>query len=276
LRLDKPRAPADLDVRLNAVRLGPAGATGHWIDIPIPCALLRKGDNVFSIALTPNAKPPVRTGVWDMQYVCDHKLGGSNQPPWRRAFAGGNYEERIVNGALLIADRGTGPRHWPHLMYPWHILPGDETVIEARLKVIRSSDPLGVCLRISNGQSIEYVTFASNRVGLHFARISAPFITTDGFHTYRVCIKKRDIQLFADGKLLLDGTGLYRESATKTGDWLDFLYGLRPWNQRHLYFGSASAAGTSESLWQFIRFRSKSRHAVLKDFVVKIDYPGAA
>jgi len=275
LRFEKPWPAADLDVRLNGTRLGQAAAAAdNWVDMPVAPALLRKGDNLFAFALDPNAKSPPRTRAWDMQYVCDHKLGGRNQPPWRRAFAGGKYEERIENGALLIADNGTGPRHWPHLMYPWNIQPDEETVVEARVKVVRSSDPLGVCLRISNGRSVEYVTFEPSRVGLHFARLSAPFVTTEAFHTYRVRIAKRDIQVFADGTLLLDGTGRYREPATKPGDWLDFLYGLRSWNRRHLYFGSASAAGTSVSLWKFIRFRSNSRQALLKDFVVEIDYPG--
>ena len=276
LQLDKPRDPAVLDVRLNGTRLGPAKTAGKWVDLPIPATLLRKGDNVFGIALTPGARPQSKTDGWDMEYVCDHKLGGSKQPPWRRAFAGGNYEERVDDGVLLIADRDTGSQHWPHLMYPWHIQAEDETVVEARTKVVQSSDPLGVCLRISNGQSVEYVTLEPNRVGLRFAKLSVPFVTTDVFHTYRVRIKGWDIQVFADGKLILDGIGLYRESAAKTKHWLDFLYGLRHWNQRHLYFGSASAEGMSESRWEFIRFRSDSRHALLKDFALTIDYPDSA
>ncbi|MBT3379948.1 MAG: hypothetical protein HN742_03055 [Lentisphaerae bacterium] len=273
LQLDKPRDPATVGVQLNGAALGPGKAEKEWIDLPIPPGLLKKGDNLFDITLAPGAKPESTTDGWDMEYVCDHKLAGNRQPPWRRAFAGGEYEERVVEGALLIADHDTGPHHWPHLMYPWHVQAEDETVVEARAKVIKTSDPLGVCLRISNGQSVEYVTLEPNRVGLRFAKLSTPFVTTDAFHTYRVRIKGRDIQVFADGKLVLDGEGRYRESATKTKHWLDFLYGLRHWNKRHLYFGSASAKGMSESQWEFIRFRSDSRHAVVKDFVLKIDYP---
>ena len=275
LQMRRPCDPANIDVSLNGAKLGVGTATDEWIDVSIPSTLLRKGDNTFDFGLNPNAKRPRKIEGWDMEYVCDHKLTGRKQAPWRRAFAGGKYEERIDDGALLLIDQDTGPHHWPHLMYPWHIQADDETVVEARAKVVRSSDPLGICLRISNGQSVEYITLESDRVGLRFAGISAPFITTDAFHTYRVRIKGQDIQVFADGKLLLDGTGLYRESAAKTRHWLDLLYGLRHWNQRHLYFGSASAEGTSESLWKFVRFRSDSRHEVLKDFVLKIDYPDA-
>ena len=272
LRFSKLRDPAALCVALNGVPLTGGTAAGEWVDLPVSGDLLRCGENAFSLALAPNTVPDKAPG-WDMEYRCDHKMAIPKQLPWRRAFPACDYEETVVDGNLLLADRDTGPQDWPHLAYPWHVHPDDETTVEARLKVLKSNSPRGVCLRLANGRSVEYVTFEAGRVGLYFAGVSADVDTTGGFHTYRVRIRRSDIQVWVDGDLLLDATGAYVTASDDQRLWLDLLYGLRDWNRRSLYFGSATGPGTGEALWHSVRFRSETRFALLKDFVLSIDYP---
>jgi hypothetical protein len=211
-----------------------------------------------------------------MSYRCDHKLAYPNQLPWRRAFPPCNYVEDVQDGTLLLADRDTGAMAFPHLVYPWRVAPGDETVVEARLKVVKTDAPLAVCIRVANGGAVEYLTLQSDRIGLHFAGLSTPFNTTDAFHTYRIRIKDDNIEVFADNTLVLDGNGKFQTPAADRATWLDLLYGLRDWCKRSLYIGSASGPGTGEARWEFVRFRSETRFALLKDVVLAVDYPPIA
>ena len=272
LRFAEPLSPAALMVRLNGTVLPGATAKGDWLDVPVPLDCLRQGVNHFAFKLADHALPSASTG-WRMEYVCDHVLAMPSQLPWRRAFASCNYKEKIVDGALLLADRDTGEKTWPHLAYPWNIRPGDDVLVEARLKVVRSDRPLAVCLRLSNGKAVEYVTFEPHRVGLHFADLAVPFDTTSAFHTYGVRIHGEDITVYADGKAILVAPHRYTTPAADETHWLDLLYGLRSWNRRCLYLGSASGPGTGEAMWKFIRFRSTSNVALLKDLVLRLDFP---
>ncbi|MBT3286128.1 MAG: hypothetical protein HN380_02190 [Victivallales bacterium] len=81
-------------------------------------------------------------------------------------------------------------------------------------------------------------------------------------------MKGKDIRVAIDGKEALDGTGQLTTSAKQEKHWLPLVYGHEDWNQKSLYFGSASGPGKGSALWRLVRFRTKTRCVDLKDLVV--------
>ncbi len=261
-------------VHVNGVRLEGAAVAGEWLDFPVPAAAaLRHGGNeiVFAAALDP--EPMVgQDNIWEVEYDCQKVMTYPAQLPWRRLFKECKWLEEIRDGCLVLADQDSAPGSIPHLAYPWNAESTGSNVVEVRLKVISSTAPEAVCVRIADSSHVEMITFEPGRVGLSFAGMTADFPTGDGFHTYRIVSRSKDIQVYADGKLLLDGAGKFTTSAEDQSRWLPLAHGLQEWNRRMVYFGSASEAGQGEAHWQFMRFRDSGNTLVLKDFVLSVNY----
>ncbi len=269
-----PGAVAADQVRLtvNDVEIAAGVRTGEWLDFPLAPPSLRAGWNRFGLGLR---RPLPKRGddVWDMEYRCDHKLAYPKQLPWRRAFPSCDYTEEIRDGALFFADNAGGPGDCPALIYPWKVSPDSTVTVEARCQVVESTAPDAVCVRVSNGRAVEMLTLERDRIGLHFAGVRASFPAGKGFHTYRIIMRGKDIQVFADDRLLLDGRGRFTTPSTDRRNWVPLIYGLEDWNRCSLFFGSASSAGTGAAQWEFIRFRTDQTAALVRDFVVTVDYP---
>ncbi len=264
--------PGDaLEFTVNGVEMKTGIRTGDWLDYPVVPLCLHRGKNRFGFRLRKTLGEK-KTNGWDVEYRCDHRLAYPKQLPWRRAFAPCRFTEEIRNGALYFADDARGPEACPALVYPWKITPETRVVVEARCRVLRSTAPAAVCIRVSNGRNTEILTLEPGRIGLRNARLHVPFPTTEGFHTYRIVIDGHDIQVFADGKLRLDGHGRFTAPAGDRRTWIPLIYGLEDWNRCCLLFGSGSGPGTGAALWRFIRFRTDRRVALLEDFVLGIDY----
>ena len=170
-----------------------------------------------------------------------------------------------------MRDRGTGLNEWANLVYPWGAAPSGTAVAEARVKVVSSNRPLGVCMRVSNGQSVDYLTLEVGKVALQFAGLSVDCDTTDAFHTYRVAVRANDVLVYIDGTLALDGRGRFTTAASDEKHWLEFSYGKRGWNKRSFTFGSASGPGTGEALWRDIKLRDDTKS--WSDLAFRISYP---
>jgi len=124
----------------------------------------------------------------------------------------------------------------------WNVDPEKGAEVETRVKTISCSALWGVVLVVSDGQHEEAVTFFRDRVSLCYNKdASTPFHAADEFHTYRVTFKHPDIQVFADGKRIIDGKGKFTHAA--------------PGGRNRLSFGAASSAAMGESVWQFVRCR---------------------
>ena len=84
--------------------------------------------------------------------------------PWRRLFKECKWLEEVRDGCLVLADRTVHPaafRIWP-------ILNADSTgsnVVEVRLKVISSTAPEAVCVRIADNSHVEVITFEPGGLG---------------------------------------------------------------------------------------------------------------
>ena len=118
-----------------------------------------------------------------------------------------------------------------------------ETAAEAaaRLKCVSCTEAWGVVLSLADGVHEEGVTFYPDRVELAHAGISAPFNTADAFHVYRVRCRGEDVQVWADGRLLIDGKGKFTAPAHA--------------KRSQIAFGSGSSTATGEAVWEYVRFR---------------------
>ncbi|MCX6992900.1 MAG: hypothetical protein NT011_07130 [Kiritimatiellaeota bacterium] len=270
-----------LAVKLNGYPLKNAVMlSGGWLEYPVAPEYLKKGANQFGLTSL-QAATPVFEGdpgtaeikQWDMNYVCTKVLAYPEQLPWRRLVNGKDGIERIHSKSqLFLADRGTGPVDMTNLIYPWDVGPSDTEVVEARLRVVATSDPLGVCLRLANNNSVEFLSFEKDRIGLQFAKLSCPLDTTNELHTYRVVLKGSDIQVYVDGKLKLDGKGKFTTPAADQKNWLKLDDGLDAWNKRSLLFGSATGPGTGEAYWEYIRFASDAKPVSIRDLILSVSY----
>ena len=276
LRLGKPEDAAQLSVSLNGAALEKGTVAGDWLTCPVEPKLVRKGANVVRIAVRRDSPSQQGRGAprdeWDVHWEGRKLVKYPARLPWRSLVECSDYAEEERDGRLFMADRGTGAAEMVNLAYPWHVGPAGETVVEARAKVAQSSDPLGVCLRVANGASVEYLALREKSVGLHYANMTRPFDTTRAFHTYRIVMKKSDIRVFVDGKLILNGRGKFTTSARDKSRWLPFLFGLGDWNRCSLTFGSASGPGTGAAAWEFVRFRGGVKVVSLIDLVLSVRY----
>ena len=265
------------EVTLNGRTLTPGTSGPAGLLFAVDPGWLERGLNRVEVFLRPADDALVDDGAprereeWDAVYAGDHVMKMPSQLPWRRLFNNRNWVEETRGGALFLADRGVGPNEWANIVYPWAATASGTAVAEASVKVVASNEPLGVCMRVSNGRSVEYLTLEPGEVGLRFAGLSVSRDTADAFHTYRVAARRDDILVYIDGELALDGRGRLTTSATDEQHWLAFSYGKRDWNKRSFTFGSASGPGTGEALWRGIKLRDGSKSWT--DLSFRVSYP---
>ena len=267
---------ADATVTFSGRTLSDGKLVGEWIEYAVDPASLKRGANRVTLAANPRAPDAAAEAQWDVTYDGSKKLTMPTQLPWRRLFKNSDWLEEVRDGALFLADRGTGSTDWTALAYPWIVRADRQVVAEAQVKLVASTGPLGVCIRVANGRSVEYLTIERGKIGLRFAGVSCPMVTTDRFHTYRLTLKGNDLRVAVDGELRLDATGKFTTSASDTKHWLPLLYGKTEWNRRCLLLGSASGPGKGEALWKSVRFRGKAASLRWLDLMVTVDYPKRA
>lgn len=196
------------------------------------------------------AQTPPERDAWDVEYTCDEDPPG----PWNTGRGPATTVAKMQDGALLIADRGTEPGSYRYYSYPWSADPEALCVAEVRAKVISGRSTIIVC----SGRSEEEVRLYPDRVEAHYAGVSAPFDTTDGFHLYRCEIEGDDLRVFVDGELLVDASGKFTFPAHS--------------NRNAIMFGAGSSPTTGEALWESIRFRTGA--VSVYDVVLSVKYEG--
>jgi len=279
LRLQKPDNADRLSIALNGTSLDRRALSGEWVSLPVAPDLVREGVNRvrMTVAAQPEAgrKRASQRDDWDVHWQGKDLAKYPARLPWRSLLECADCKEEARDGCLFLADRSTGAEEMANLVYPWRIAPDAETVVEARVKVLQSSDPLGVCIRVANGASVETVLLGEKSIGLQHANLTQALDATSQFRTYRVVIKARDIRVYVDGELTLDGSGTFSASAREKSRWLPLLYGLSGWNQCSLVIGSATGPGTGAALWESVRFRSETKSVSVTDLLLSVTYPKA-
>ncbi|MGD9494939.1 MAG: family 10 glycosylhydrolase [Armatimonadota bacterium] len=233
-------------VTLNGHELSDATLAGGWVDLPLHTQWLVRGANRVEVALVAEELPAADewTIVWE---------GGElPKAPWYRDPGSERTAERLEEGTLLIADRGTVPGDYHYYRYAWGATPEEPVVIEARARVVSGSS---------------YVIFgngaAQDRLGLFPDHIELwsdttrrwDVDTTDDFHTYRIETEGEDLRVYVDGALRIDAP---RHYAGRPGF-------------RQLAFGAANSTQVGEAWWEFVRARLTSRSC--RDLVLSVDYP---
>ena len=144
---------------------------------------------------------------WDALYdgrFCDAEITVWMSPATR--------SQRTTEGLHMVVPP-TAKQSGRFYSVDWHVRPEAGATVETRLKVAAASGPWGVVLGVSDGVHEEGISFLPHQVVLSIANLARPFDTADGFHTYQVRIRVTDIQVWADGKLLVDGRGKFTAPA---------------------------------------------------------------
>lgn len=164
-------------------------------------------------------------------------------PPICAPNVGANSGETTAameDGVLRITDASaTGM-----LMYRmrWNADATGGTELEARVKLVKASaGPCGQCLDFADGVHEDSLSFYPDHIGLWFAKLDYAMDTTAEFHTYRVAIRGEDVQVFVDGKQVIDGKGKFSYPAEG--------------RRNAVQFGAGSPRDTGEALWQLMRYQ---------------------
>lgn len=235
-----------LRVAINGHALSGGEPEAGWIDYPVQADWLVRRGNRVEIALAPEAMPGPED--WTISWV------GTEKPaaPWFRDPGSERTEDRVEDGALLIADRGTVSGDYHYYRYAWGAEEGESLVIEAEAKVLSGAS----YVIIGNGAAQERLGLAPDHIFLWFDRdIRYDMDTTDDFHTYRIETQGEDLRVYVDGELRLEAPGRF---AGRPGF-------------RQLAFGAANSTDLGEAWWRQVRARLTSLSC--RDLVLSVKYP---
>ena len=194
-----------------------------------------------------------------------------DEPPWRDVYREGTWAPRVSGWVgkgthseltpegLLIRDPATTKGSGRMYQLNWRADPERGAALEACVKAVSCSQPWGSGLMVADGVHEESLTIYAERLELINAKQSIPFDAAGAFHTYKLAVKGQDLKLFADGRLLYDGTGRFVTHAI----------GKPPRNQ--CGFGCGASTATGEAVWKWVRFRSDLPE---KETTAMADTPG--
>ncbi len=179
-------------------------------------------------------------GVWGEEWDAVYE-GGLPREPWMRvqpSAAEGVVEEE-AGGALFIADRGEESGDYLFYEYRWDPLTGASITAEARVKVKSGWSSL----IISDGFNSDRLVFHPDRIEIWSSRENRlEMDTTVKFRDYRVEVEGRDIMVYVDGELCIEGKGLFTRPDP------------RP-DTGHAAFGGANSEGLGEAYWRDVKVR---------------------
>jgi hypothetical protein len=242
------RHPEQVQVKFNGRALTGGKLAEGWLDLPLPADCVRRGENAVEIAL--NEQSPNQDDPWDIVYQGDRKPS----PPWHRDRGSARTEERLADGALFLADRGTDNGDYLYWRFPWGADPAEETIVEARARAVSGSS----YLIVSNGSASERLGLWPDHIDLWSNRgLRYDLDARSEFHVYRVVMKGQDLKVYVDGQLRLDASGKFRPT---------------PGAQNELAFGAANSPMVGEAYWAFVKARVGSQSCA--DLVVSVRYPG--
>lgn len=266
--------PGAFGFRINDTEVKDGRAGGGLVTYSVPAAALKPGVNQVSFtgkAVAARRRPDSSREILKGNVL----LTRANQPPWRRLFRVHDYpnSETIVVGAYRLTDSGDGTS-MANLLYPLPTLPAEYLAASFELKVEASTDPLGVVFRVADGKNVEIVTFEPGKVGLVYAGRSVAFDTA-GFHHYRVELKEGRLLLGADGRQLIDAP-LVMAAGSPEAELKDYTDTTPFMHDSSLLLGSLSGPGRSVSLWKNLRLHTGDSVGEIKDFMLKVTYPGVS
>jgi len=106
------------------------------------------------------------------------------------------------------------------------------------VKVVSCSQPWGVSMMATDGVHEEAVSLFPDHLSLVNAKKSVDFDAAGDFHTIRLEVKGEDVRLYADGELVIDAGGEFKQPAID--------------KRNQCSFGAAASAAEGEAVWQWV------------------------
>jgi hypothetical protein len=150
----------------------------------------------------------------------------------------------FADGVLHLTDTSKAPGSCAMLGAQWNADPAGATELDGQVKLIAAEGNCGMCLDVADGVHEDALSLYPDHIALWGAGLTYAMDTTDDFHTYRVRIQGGDVQVFADGRLVLDGKGKFVQPAEG--------------GRNNCQFGAGSSTATGEALWKTMRFQMRS------------------
>lgn len=247
LHLEMPsvQRPDQVRVTFGGVLLQPTLHEG-WLDCPVPIDALHPGANRIELVAEP---APAGQDEWGASWTADAKPTS----PWVRDPGSPRTEERLQDGALWIADRGTESGDYLHYRCAWAVTPDHLAVLEARVKVVSGCS----FLIVSTATAHERLCLWPDRIELYTDRSKRFDLDTTGdFHVYRIEIRGQDLRVLVDGQLRIDHPGGFTSSQRYPSQ---------------VSFGAANSGMVGEAWWQAVRCSSAGH--ILRDLVLSVSYP---
>lgn len=262
------RGNARLGCRINGKVIGESAAVDGVCSFPVAPQLIRAGINEMELFLPGKDSGRQHSVILRGDAVMKY---GVNQFPWRRLFRAANPKEAetVVDGALRLADTGSGKNQMCNLFYPFHGLRGGVPEIGFELKVESSNTPEAVAVRIADEKHVELVTFEPEKITFKYAGRSIRRQTADRFHDYKISLKNGRIRLLMDGQPLLDAA-----AGAKVEDPAVQLHPAISYpecGRQGLFIGSLSESGTGVSLWRNVT----APVVPIEDVGLSVRYAGA-
>ncbi len=262
------RESARLGCRINGSLLGECSAVDGICSFQVPPQLIRAGVNEVELFEPEKGSGRQHRTILRGDAVLKY---GENQFPWRRLFRAADRKtaERVVDGALRLADTGSGKNQMCNLFYPFHGFPGGLPEIGFELKVESSDSPDAVAVRIADEKHVELVTFEPEKISFQYAGRSIRRHTADRFHAYKISLKNGRIRLSMDGQPLLDAAAgaKVEDPAVQLHPPVSFL----ECGRQSLFIGSLSESGTGVSLWRNVT----AAVVPIEDVGLSVRYAGA-
>lgn len=238
----------NVELSINGHTLGNPAAKDDWLDFAVAATMIKKGVNRLELR-SPRQEPGAAsadswTFVWD----------GSRMPahPWSKMGFAQDCVAELRQGALLLADRGKTPGSYAYFENRCVVCPEDKVVVEASAKLLSGFSSV----LVENGVAGEEVLILPDQVKLRSNGLNYWMSTTDAFHTYRIVIQRRDLQVYVDGQLRIDARGRFTQPA--------------PNGRCGVAFGGANSPSTGEAFWQSVKIRNPA--VSLLDIVLSIRY----
>ncbi|NOX55412.1 MAG: family 10 glycosylhydrolase [Planctomycetes bacterium] len=235
-----------LQVKWNGQVLADGHLSSGWADYPVPADSVRKGTNRIELLLR---EKPGRSDEWNIVYEATERP----RRPWQRDRGSPRTLEKLTDGALFLADRGTVSGDYLFYRYAWGATPDAKTVVEAQVKVISGAS----YVIVANGITGERLELWPDHIDLyHHRSIRYDMDTTDRFHLYRIEMEGEDLKVYVDGQLRLDATGKF---SRRSG-----------YPRNEFAFGAANSTMVGEALWASVKARVGGQ--ILTDVVMSVRY----
>ena len=230
----------------------------------VPDGALHQGINKLELELLPVSGDKA---AWQTIMKGDKLLLGNAQPPWRRLFDRNDPStaEKIEDGAYRMYDSGPGCNN---LLYP---LSDAKYPLSFRfdMRFVNASDERAVVFRAADGNHVEIISFAADKIKLLYSGKSVKFNTADAFHTYEGRFVDGRFILTADGRELFD-VPLKMKVGDPRGELSGFIYSIPGMQERSLLYGSLSNEGTGTAYWKNLQLLRPAGTIQLRDFAVEV------